>query len=789
MTTMKAIILFLSFGLFATSGYAINPAELTIEAFEALTPAEQQAILQQLMAEQENQHARMAEIAADQTMLLVWSQQLDSVTSLLQQLIACIQKGSINVNEKTKVLATLQKYIGLIQDFQLHTTTSEQETLFRAVTVSKSIIDHLTTAVSQGLDSFAIPDSEYLMSPAKNATVSREYIEQTLAHNVKKLNDLETQISRIGLTFFNQALRTTEEFVTAHKRPLLLTTALATAGIAYYNRDALSAHGSAFKDYIADTVNPPINLKTGEIAPDGTRLPLNLAFAKTLSVGAITVAIFRDQLTKLGNALVDNSITKSQYYWYRTKNKVSDLYMRAKGISVEKKDGIFTKIGQVKLSDCVGLEDQKAALFKVVDYLEKAEQYIRADTEIEKGILLAGPSGSGKTMLVKALAAEINQLSENNGLMRKIKVIELNHEELNLRGVQLISWIREAMTYAPCILFIDELHLYGLKKDGDKVLLNKFLTQMQELHNNKDPNKQVFIIGATNHPELLAPELFKHKRFGTLITFKNPTIIERKTFFATMFEKYGISHPSIDIDSIVLQTHECSYGHLQQIIKDARFIARSLGQPVQHVHLQQAVNTLVHGIAPTSALTAEEARIASADQAGKTLAHMLLGIPETIQLVTINKVVNKIKEEQLWWATKKEDDSLEMQYGKLITTTECEEIKDSSPENLERLSKRFLAGGCAQKMINGRMNIDYSAQDYQNATLLAQKIVTRGLPISALPDQQRTNICRQTEELVQRFEREIQELLTTHAEKLNALTHALHQEKIITGDRIAQLLK
>ncbi|MBY0109570.1 MAG: ATP-binding protein [Candidatus Babeliaceae bacterium] len=697
------------------------------------------------------------------------SKQIDLLTAIVQQIMGGMQKGIIRTSDKSALVKKIAAYSSICHQLQaMSVITAEPELLLKITIILKNIIDRLTLALDSDISLIDAPRIEDLLIPDKNFTDSYEYLLKVLIKNDERLTELEKKSTTLGLTSLNKAIRAAEDFFKTYK--WYLTSGTVTSGIV-----SAIVFKQELANYMRDFFEPLSDPKV-----------YNEFFAPAAIMVHVGAALFHKKLGEIGSAIIDQSYMWANREYKKISNTLHDVYSQVKGIKNIKRDGLATALDNVPtLEDesLIGLEDQKRELTIILDYLRDPELYIRSDNEIPKCCLLIGPSRTGKTAVAKAMAATINELYTTMGTSQKIKFIEVNYLMItNIASLK--ELIGYALDNAPCILFIDEIHLLGLQKTGNKELLNEFLTQLTELHKIKDPLKQVFIIGATNHPELLAPELFKHERFGKVIRFKKPGIGERAQFFASTFEKYGINIQTIDLKSIVLQTRDCDYGHLQQIIKDARFEARALGQGVNQAHLQRAINSIVHGIGSTAELSKQEAEVAAIDQAGKIVAHKKLDIHETIHLATISKVDGRIEEDHLWLSEKKDTEVIPMRYGTIISTSNREEIPFSDANEIEKLCKRYLAGISAQKLMLGAYHIDYSAQDYKAAFELAQKIALKGLPVKALPEEQRNRIFDETEKLLQKFEAEVFVLLQEHNSLIEKLVAELLKERCITGNEI-----
>ena len=171
--------------------------------------------------------------------------------------------------------------------------------------------------------------------------------------------------------------------------------------------------------------------------------------------------------------------------------------------------------------DIGGLEDTKRELKEMVQYpIEHSDEFKKFGMSPSRGVLFYGPPGCGKTLLAKAIA------NECNANFISIKGPELltmwfGESEANVRNV-----FDKARQAAPCVLFFDELDSIANKRGqsagdaggaGDRVM-NQLLTEMDGMGAKKD----VFIIGATNRPDIIDPALMRPGRLDQLIYIPIP---------------------------------------------------------------------------------------------------------------------------------------------------------------------------------------------------------------------------------------------------------------------------
>lgn len=173
-------------------------------------------------------------------------------------------------------------------------------------------------------------------------------------------------------------------------------------------------------------------------------------------------------------------------------------------------------IPNVKWDDVGGLEDVKDEILDVVQLPIKHPELFASGVRQRSGILLYGPPGTGKTLLAKAIATEcnLNFLSVKGPELLNMYIGE---SEKNVRQV-----FAKARSCRPCILFFDELDslapMRGRGSDSGGVMdrvVSQLLTEIDGLSGGG--NDQVFVIGATNRPDLLETGLLRPGRFDRLL--------------------------------------------------------------------------------------------------------------------------------------------------------------------------------------------------------------------------------------------------------------------------------
>ncbi|KXZ45807.1 hypothetical protein GPECTOR_50g601 [Gonium pectorale] len=214
-----------------------------------------------------------------------------------------------------------------------------------------------------------------------------------------------------------------------------------------------------------------------------------------------------------------------------------------------------------------GLEGVKRELQELIQYpVEHPEKFEKFGMSPSKGVLFYGPPGCGKTLLAKAIA---NECQANFISVKGPELLTMwfGESEANVREI-----FDKARGSAPCVLFFDELDSIAVQRGSsagdaggaaDRVL-NQLLTEMDGMNSKKT----VFIIGATNRPDIIDPALLRPGRLDQLIYIPLPDEGSRRQIFKACLRKSPIA-PDVDFDTLVKFTHGFSGADITEICQRA----------------------------------------------------------------------------------------------------------------------------------------------------------------------------------------------------------------------------
>ncbi|XP_064412618.1 nuclear valosin-containing protein-like isoform X1 [Latimeria chalumnae] len=195
----------------------------------------------------------------------------------------------------------------------------------------------------------------------------------------------------------------------------------------------------------------------------------------------------------------------------------------------------------VKFEDVGGNEETLKEVCKMLIHMRHPEIYQQLGVVPPRGFLLHGPPGCGKTLLAQAIAGELELP------MLKVAATEIVSGVSGESEQKLRELFEQAVTYAPCILFIDEIDAITPKrevasKDMERRIVAQLLTCMDDL-NSLTAAAQVLVIGATNRPDSLDPALRRAGRFDREICLGIPDEAARERILRTLCRKLKLLEP------------------------------------------------------------------------------------------------------------------------------------------------------------------------------------------------------------------------------------------------------
>lgn len=225
------------------------------------------------------------------------------------------------------------------------------------------------------------------------------------------------------------------------------------------------------------------------------------------------------------------------------------------------------EVPNITWDDIGGLDNVKKELQELVQYpVEHPDKYLKFGMTPSKGVLFYGPPGCGKTLLAKAIA---NECQANFISIKGPELLTMwfGESEANVRDI-----FDKARSAAPCVLFFDELDSIAKSRGGsagdgggaaDRVI-NQLLTEMDGMSNKKN----VFIIGATNRPDIIDSAILRPGRLDQLIYIPLPDEASRVSILRSNLRKSPVAK-DVDLNYLAAMTNGFSGADLTEICQRA----------------------------------------------------------------------------------------------------------------------------------------------------------------------------------------------------------------------------
>jgi len=299
---------------------------------------------------------------------------------------------------------------------------------------------------------------------------------------------------------------------------------------------------------------------------------------------------------------------------------------RAK-IYVENKTGVIFK-------DVAGVDEAKAELQEVVEFLKDPKKYGRLGARVPKGVLLVGPPGTGKTMLARAVAGEAGVP------FFSISGSEFVEMFVGVGAARVRDLFEQARQKAPAIIFIDELDALGRARgaggmgghDEKEQTLNQLLVELDGF----DPSTGLVLLAATNRPEILDPALLRAGRFDRVVLVDRPDKIGRLEILQVHARKVKLA-ADVDMEKLAAMTAGFSGADLANLINEAALLATRRGaEAVAQADFNEAIERLIAGLEKKSRVLNEtERRVVAHHELGHALVALALPGSDPVHKISI----------------------------------------------------------------------------------------------------------------------------------------------------------
>jgi cell division protease FtsH len=355
---------------------------------------------------------------------------------------------------------------------------------------------------------------------------------------------------------------------------------------------------------------------------------------------------------------------------------------------------------RITFNDVAGLENVKADLQEIVEFLKSPEKFHRLGGRIPKGVLLNGPPGTGKTLLARAVAgeAEVPFFS--------ISGSEFIQMFVGVGASRVRDLFKTAKDASPAILFIDEIDAVGRVRgaglggghDEREQTLNQILSEMDGF----SPNESVIVVAATNRPDVLDPALLRPGRFDRHITVDRPNRKGREAILKVHTRDVPLAD-DVKLGRLAAGTVGLTGADLANLVNEAALWATRQGKDrVAMDDFEYARDKVLMGPKREELLGDREKRITAYHEAGHALLAWLIPGVDAVHKVTI------------------------IPRGRALGVTQLlpeEDRLNISESDLHGRLCFILGGRAAEKLIFNELSAG-AENDLQQATKIARRMVT-----------------------------------------------------------------
>ena len=453
-----------------------------------------------------------------------------------------------------------------------------------------------------------------------------------------------------------------------------------------------------------------------------------------------------------------------------------------------------TGIGQpggkkVTFQDVAGVDEEKAELQEVVDFLRNPQKFTAIGAKIPHGILLAGAPGTGKTMLARAVAgeADVQFLSISGSDFMEMYV--------GVGASRVRDLFDQAKKIAPAIIFIDEIDAVGRKRgsglggghDEREQTLNQLLVEMDGFSRTEG----VIVLAATNRPDILDPALLRPGRFDRQIYVNTPDAKGREEILKVHAKDKRLDG-TVSLKTVALATSGFTGADLANLLNEAAILAAREDRPVLNMQdLNDAMMKIVAGPEKRSRLRLQkDLQMTAIHEAGHAVAMYSLPTHDPVHQISI---IPRGRALGLTWTQPKEDSNhltrnemyeqiVGLLGGRVAEALFLKDISTGASSDIDRASSLARDMVSRYGMCESLGTVSYTGgdelfigRDYEKVKGYSEKFAgTIDDEVKALIDKAYDH-CRQ--------------ILTRDAQKLKRVVEFLLEHEVMTGQQFADCME
>ncbi|HEY5188941.1 MAG TPA: ATP-dependent metallopeptidase FtsH/Yme1/Tma family protein, partial [Solirubrobacteraceae bacterium] len=282
---------------------------------------------------------------------------------------------------------------------------------------------------------------------------------------------------------------------------------------------------------------------------------------------------------------------------------------------------------RVTFADVAGIDEAKAELSEIVDFLRNPDRYGSLGGRMPHGVLLSGAPGTGKTLLARAVAGEAH------AAFFSISASEFIEAIVGVGASRVRDLFAKAKEAAPAIIFIDELDAIGRSRQGSvsvtganderEQTLDQILTEIDGF----ESSEAVIVLAATNRPDVLDPALLRAGRFDRRVTVQAPDRKGRKEILEVHTRSIPLD-PSVELDAVAASTPGMVGADLANLANEAALLAARRGhEKVQMADITDSLEKIMLGSPRGILLSPADRERTAYHEAGHAVIGRVLTLP------------------------------------------------------------------------------------------------------------------------------------------------------------------
>jgi len=427
---------------------------------------------------------------------------------------------------------------------------------------------------------------------------------------------------------------------------------------------------------------------------------------------------------------------------------------------------------RVTFKDVAGIDEAKAELSEIVDFLRDPERYGRLGGRMPHGVLLSGAPGTGKTLLARAVAGEAH------AAFFSISASEFIEAIVGVGASRVRDLFAKAKEAAPAIIFIDELDAIGRSRQGSvsvsgsnderEQTLDQILTELDGF----ESAEAVVVLAATNRPDVLDSALLRPGRFDRRVAVQAPDRTGRREILEVHTRSLPLAD-SVDLETLAASTPGMVGADLANLANEAALLAaRREHDKIEAADFTDSLEKIMLGSPRGIVLAPADRERTAYHEAGHALVGMLTAGADPVRKISIIP--------------------RGMALGVTLSTPDSDRVSYSL-EELQAKIQVALGGRVAEEVVYGSITTG-AESDIQQLTQIARQMVGRwGMseaigPIAVLPsdgegpflpgagatsEQTQQLVDHQVRQTVEAAHQQVTRLLSSHREQLESLAQAL----------------